>query len=108
MKKYIVTVYSHTRSDFVPGKGYIDNIELLYSVERFTADDIAEIKRHIADSVLESWQRDPDALDIEQCEYQEPGDYRLTAGYQSATEDYIEDVYFTVCHAIPCTDLLNA
>lgn len=108
MKKYIVTVYSHTRSDYVPGEGYIDYTETLASLYRFTADDITEIKRHIYDFVLESYQRDPDALDIEQCEYENPEDYRLAAGYQSETEDYIEDVYFSVHHATPCTDLLSA
>lgn len=108
MKKYIVTVYSHTKSNYVPGKGYIDYTETLGRQYRFTADDIAEIKRHIYEFVLESWHRDPDALDIEQCEYSNPEDYRLIAVYQIETENYIEDVYFSVHHATPCTDLLSA
>lgn len=106
MKKYIVTVWSHTRSDYVPEEGYTRYSELLCDIERFTADSVQEIKRHIAERFLESYQPDPQSLDID-ADAEIPGAYTLVAGYRDSAEDYIEDVYFNVAYAEPCTDLLK-
>lgn len=106
MKKYIVTVWSHTRSDYVPEEGYTRYSELLCNIARFTAESVQEIKRYIAEHFLISYQPDPQILDID-ADSEIPGAYTLVAGYRDSTEDYIEDVYFNVAYAEPCTDLLK-
>lgn len=106
MKKYLVTVWSHTRSDYAPGEGYTRDDELLSCIERFTADSLQEIKRCIAERFLLSYQPDPQKLDIN-ADAEIPGSYTLMAAYRDSAEDYIEDVYFNVAYTEPCADLLK-
>ena len=105
-KKYLVEIYDHTRADFVPNEGYTAHHYLYCGIERFLADTLDDIRRYIADNVLQSYQPDPLKLDVDQMDNDRPNEYVLLAGCQDHGEDYIEDVYFTVSTISPVADLL--